>query len=115
MLHQQGKVTITGESVVVVGQGAGFVTAGVPTGAFLTLHEMVGSVQIARVVDNSTLLLVRPFPGIPAGMTLTFESYAISSEFTAMLMMPYPNRGDIDNAALLTRAFDILDEAVPTP
>lgn len=47
-----------------------------------------------------------------AGATAVAQGYEITKDFTPNLALPLPYRGDTDTAAIISRAFTILDQAV---
>jgi hypothetical protein len=114
MIYSAGSVRVEGGSHIILGTGTLFLQANIQPGCMLTLHKVVGSFQIAKVVSETELHLSRTVPGISLASSVETTGYSISADFTPNLMMPYPNKGEVDSATVLQRTFDILDRAVPT-
>lgn len=98
---------------VTVANGDATVTNTDPTSEFLTevqggdLFTVVGTgivYQVASVTSDTVLELTAPYTGSSG----TFD-YVISRDFTPINNIPVINAQDIEKAAILTRALQIID------
>lgn len=112
MNYTAGSIHVEGGSHVVIGDGTRFRSI-TEAQLMLTIGDFVSVTPIANIISDTELHLSQPIRGLPAGVRFAPRSYAISADFTQMLMMPFPNRGETDNASLLRRAFETMDRAMP--
>ena len=112
MIYNEGKIIVRANDPVVTGVGTRFLTE-LPSRAVLMLPRIVGAWPVIEVLSNTELRLSGIVRGLATGAVLTFESYAISADFTPTIQVPYPNHGEIDNAAVLERTFAGFDRMVP--
>jgi hypothetical protein len=61
--------------------------------------------EVASVGSNTSITLSANY----AGTTGSGKSYAISRDFTTRLALPYPQKGDIETASIIKRAFEQID------
>jgi len=102
--YKTGTVSVTNGSATVTGSGtlwSGEIAAG-------DLFTIVGDnawYEVASVGSNTSLTLSANY----AGTTGSGKSYAISRDFTTRLALPYPQKGDIETASIIKRAFEQID------
>ncbi len=102
--YKTGTVSVTNGSATVTGSGtlwSGEIAAG-------DLFTIVGDnawYEVASVGSNTSITLSANY----AGTTGSGKSYAISRDFTTRLALPYPQKGDIETASIIKRAFEQID------
>lgn len=102
--YKTGTVSVTNGSATVTGSGtlwSGEIAAG-------DLFTIVGDnawYEVASVGSNTSITLSANY----AGTTGSGKSYAISRDFTTRLGLPYPQKGDIETASIIKRAFEQID------
>ncbi len=102
--YKTGTVSVTNGSATVTGSGtlwSGEIAAG-------DLFTIVGDnawYEVASVGSNTSITLSANY----AGTTGSGQSYAISRDFTTRLGLPYPQKGDIETASIIKRAFEQID------
>ena len=101
---QTGTVSVTNGSATVTGSGTLF-SANVAAGDLFTIVGDNAWYEVASVSSNTSLTLSANY----AGTTGSGKSYAISRDFTTRLELPYPQKGDIETASLIKRAFEQID------
>ena len=102
--YKTGTVSVTNGSATVTGSGtlwSGEIAAG-------DLFTIVGDnawYEVASIGSNTSITLSANY----AGTTGSGKSYAISRDFTTRLALPYPQKGDIETASIIKRAFEQID------
>jgi len=102
--YKTGTVSVTNGSATVTGSGTLF-SANVAAGDLFTIVGDNAWYEVASVASNTSLTLSANY----AGTTGSGKSYAISRDFTTRLELPYPQKGDIETASLIKRAFEQID------
>lgn len=102
--YRTGTVSTTNASQTVTGTGTLWL-ANVSAGDLFTVVGSGVTYQVAAVVSNTELTLNANY----AGSTASTQSYVIARDFTPTWNLPIINKGDIETATLLKRAFQIID------
>lgn len=102
--YKTGTVSVSNGSATVTGSGTLF-SANVAAGDLFTIVGDNAWYEVASVASNTSLTLSANY----AGTTGSGYSYAISRDFTTRLELPYPQKGDIETASLIKRAFEQID------
>lgn len=102
--YKTGTVTVTNGSSTVTGSGTLF-SGNVAAGDLFTVVGDNAWYEVAAVGSDTSLTLAANY----AGTTGSGKSYAISRDFTTRLALPYPQKGDIETASLIKRAFEQID------
>ena len=103
--YKIGTVSVTNGSPTVEGAGTTFTGGNVTAGDLFTIVGDNTWYEVASITDADTLVLSANY----AGTTNASAAYAISRDFTDRLGLPYPQRGDIETASLIKRAFAQID------
>ena len=102
--YKTGTVSVTNGSSTVTGSGTLF-SGNVAAGDLFTVVGDNAWYEVASVASDTSLSLTANY----AGTTGSGKSYAISRDFTTRLELPYPQKGDIETASLIKRAFEQID------
>ena len=102
--YSTGTVNVTNASASVVGVGTTWTTEIAPGDLFVIVGGGV-VYEVATVPSNTSLTLTAPY----GGTTATGASYVISRDFTPIRNIPIINKGDLETAALIKRAYMIID------
>lgn len=102
--YRTGTCTVTNGSATVTGVGTSWSTE-VQAGHLFVVQGTSVVYQVAAVNSNSQLQLSANY----AGTTQGGASYVIARDFTPINNIPIINKGDLETAALLTRAMQIID------
>ena len=103
--YKTGTVSVTNGSATVTGSGTTFTGGNVTAGDIFTVLGDNTWYEVASVTDADTLVLAANY----AGTTASGAAYAITRDFTDRLGLPYPQKGDIETASLIKRAFALID------
>jgi len=95
-----GTVDVTNGSAIVVGTGTSWLTT-VSAGDGFTIVDSAVTYTVASVTDDTHLNLSTTY----TGTTATGQYYAIFRDFTSPDNIPELNKGDIETATVITRAF----------
>lgn len=108
--YKTGTVDLTNASAVVTGTNTAW-DGEVNAGDLFTIIGTGVNYEVASLGSpaNTTLNLSAPY----AGTTLSDQSYVISRDFTPIHGIPYVNKGDVETATILKRAFEIIDGLFP--
>jgi len=107
MQYKTGTVTTDGTSTI-EGSGTTWTGGNVSAGDIFTVVGDNAWYEVASVTDADTLVLTSAY----AGANVSGATYAISRDFTSRLSLPYPQKGDIETASLIKRAFAQIDTNV---
>jgi hypothetical protein len=102
--YKTGLVSVTNGSPTVTGAGTLWVGE-VSVGDIFTIVGSNAWYEVGAVDSNTQVTLTSNY----AGTTASDASYAISRDFTANYGLPYPQKGDIETASLIKRAFQDID------
>ena len=102
--YKTGTVSVTNGSATVTGSGTGW-SAEIAAGDLFTIVGDNAWYEVASVGSNTSITLSANY----AGTTGSGKSYAISRDFTTRLALPYPQKGDIETASIIKRAFEQID------
>ncbi len=102
--YKTGSVTVS-DSATVEGSGTTWTGGNVNPGDIFTVIGDNAWYEVASVTDADTLVLTSAYAGTPASGV----SYTISRDFTTRNGYPYPQKGDIETAALIKRALEQID------
>lgn len=102
--YQTGTVSVTNGSAVVTGSGTAW-SGEVAGGDIFTIVGDNTWYEVASVDSATQITLAANY----AGTTGSGKNYAISRDFTDRLGLPYPQKGDIETASLIKRAFAQID------
>lgn len=105
--YRTGSANLTNGSALVTGNSTLW-SAEVSTGDIFTVVGQNVWYEVASVDSNTQITL----SAVYAGSTVTSAAYAISRDFTSGLSLPYPQKGDIETASLIKRAFEIIDAQI---
>lgn len=97
-------VDVTNSNAAVVGHGTQFLTKAAVGGVFTVIGSSVPYV-VGSITDDTHLTLSSNY----AGTTASGVDAAISTSFTPVRGLPYPELGDVDTATTLKRAMLKLD------
>jgi len=97
--YTAGTVTVTNGSAVVTGSGTSWSTKATAGDVFSVKNS--GIYYVVGSVDSDTQITLT---ANYAGVTASSQLYAISTSFTSIYAIPYPEQGDIDTATILKRA-----------
>ena len=103
--YKTGTVSVTNGSATIEGTGTAFNSGNVVAGDIFTVVGDNAWYEVASVTDADTLVLTANY----AGTTASGASYAITRDFTTNYGFPYPQKGDIETASLIKRAFEGID------
>ena len=102
--YRTGTVSVTNGSAAVVGTGTLWAAEVEPGDLFIIPDDGV-VYEVASVTDNTHLSLSANF----AGTTAAAAVYAIARDFTPIQAYPYPVKGDIETAAIVKRALEMIE------
>lgn len=102
--YREGSCTVTNGSQTVTGVGTLW-TGNVQAGHLFVVQGTNVVYQVAAVNSNTQLTLNANY----AGTTASGASYVIARDFTPLNNIPLINKGDLETAALFTRAMQIID------
>lgn len=105
--YRQGTVSVTNNSVTVLGVGTEWLVNIQPGNLFALKNDSVWY-SIAAVGADGELTLQTPY----AGETKTGAAYNIHRDFTANFSLPFPTYGDENTGSLLGAALSSLDAAI---
>lgn len=103
--YKTGTVSVTNGSPTVEGSGTTFTGGNVTAGDIFTVLGDNTWYEVASVTDADTLVLAANY----AGTTASGAAYTITRDFTTNNGYPYPQKGDIETASLIKRAFVQID------
>ena len=102
--YKTGTVSVTNGSATVTGSGTSW-SGEIAAGDLFTIVGDNAWYEVASVGSNTSITLSANY----AGTTGSGKSYAISRDFTTRLALPYPQKGDIETASIIKRAFEQID------
>ncbi|WP_445778979.1 hypothetical protein, partial [Shewanella sp.] len=102
--YKTGLVSATNGSAVITGVGTLWVGE-VSVGDIFTIVGSNAWYEVGSVDSNTQVTLTANY----AGTSISDSSYTISRDFTANYGLPYPQKGDIETASLIKRAFQDID------
>lgn len=102
--YRTGTVDVTNADATVTGNGTAFLSE-VAAGDLFTVLGSNVVYEVASITNDAELELTSTY----AGANASNQEYAISRDFTSELSIPYPERGDVDTAGILRRAFTKVD------
>ena len=105
--YKTGTVTVTNSSQTVTGSGTSW-SAGISVGDIFTITSSNAWYSVGSVDSDTQITLTANY----AGTTAVGATYAITRDFTSRLSLPYPQKGDIETASLIKRAFAQIDANV---
>jgi hypothetical protein len=104
--YKIGGASVTNGSSTVTGAGTLW-SAEVSSGDIFTIVGDNAWYEIGSVGSNTSITLTSVY----AGATAVGAQYTISRDFTTRLELPYPQKGDIETASLIKRAFEQIDSS----
>lgn len=107
MQYKTGTVDVTNGSSIVTGVGTSWMNE-VEAGDLFTVASSGVFYQVAAVNNNNELELSSPY----AGATESGVSYTIARDFTPLNNIPEMSKGDIETAAIFTRAMRRIDQVL---
>lgn len=100
-----GTVAVVNSSATINGTGTIW-TGNVSAGDLFIVRSANNVVyQVGGLVSNTQITLTAPY----AGPSANGEDYVIARDFTPNHNIPTISKGDLETAAILTRAFTIID------
>lgn len=102
--YKTGTVSVTNGSQTVSGSGTSW-SSEIAAGDIFTVQGDNAWYEVASVDSNTQITLSANY----AGTTGTGKVYAVTRDFTTRLGLPYPQKGDIETASLIKRAFEEID------
>jgi len=102
--YKTGTVSVTNGSATVTGSGTSW-SGEIAAGDLFTIVGDNAWYEVASIGSNTSITLSANY----AGTTGSGKSYAISRDFTTRLALPYPQKGDIETASIIKRAFEQID------
>ena len=105
--YRVGTVSVTNNSSSVVGTGTSWLTS-VAVGDLFAVPGDNALYTVASVNSDTSIQLSAPY----AGTTNPTSTYAIVTDFTPILNIPFPVTGDIETAAIVQRAVTIIETAI---
>lgn len=103
-----GTVDVTNASATITGTGTLWLSEIAIGDLFIVVGDGV-SYEVASITNDTTIALTAPY----AGTTATGASYVIARDFTPNQSIPLINKGDVETATILKRAFAIIDSLHP--
>ena len=106
--YRTGFVDVVNGSANVQSNGTTEWLANVQAGDMFVVDSDQVVYEVGSVTDNLNLILSTPYAGASENNAI----YTIARNFTPQIGLPTIAKGDIETAALITRAFEILDTEV---
>lgn len=104
--YSAGTVTVTNGSAVVTGSGTSW--SSLSAGDLFSIKNS-GVYYVVASVDSATQITLS---SNYAGVTASGQLYTISTSFTPIFGIAYPEQGDIDTATILKRAISQLETLI---